>query len=89
MKTCIAIQIITAVWLCLLFSSCETAPIQVESAKATVVQNEVTKKHIKTFTDTNRKTQVHIKKVQDEAIEEAKALDTAKRYLDELLGPGQ
>lgn len=80
----------SAIVICAAFlGACETAPIQVESAKATVVQNEVTKKHIKTFTDTNRKTQVHIKKVQDEAIEEAKALDTAKRYLDELLGPGQ
>lgn len=83
------IRILAIVICAALLGACETPPIQVESAKATVVQNEVTKRHIKTFTDTNKKTQVHIKKVQDEAIEEAKALDTAKRYLDELLGPEQ
>jgi len=64
---------------------CETPPIQVESAKAVVTQNETTKKHIKSFTDTNRKTQTHIKKVQEEAIESANAIDTAKKYLHELL----
>lgn len=73
----------------LLGACADSPPIQVESARAVVVQNETTKKHIQTFTDTNKKTQVHIKKVQEEAIEEAKALDTAKRYLDELLGPEQ
>lgn len=78
----------------LALAACETAPIQVESAKATVVQNEVTKKHIQTFTDTNRRTQVHIKKVQEhsqkikeEAIEEEKALEQAKQLLDEEIGP--
>jgi phosphoribosyl-ATP pyrophosphohydrolase len=49
------------------------------------VQNETTKKHIKSFTDTNKKTQVHIKKVQEEAVESANAIDTAKKYLHELI----
>lgn len=70
----------------LALAACETAPIQVDSAKAVVTQNEVTKTHIKSFTATNKKTQAHIKKVQDEAIEEAKALEQAKRLLDEEIG---
>lgn len=69
-----------------LLSSCETAPINVESAKAVIVQNETTKKHITSFTDTNRKTQAHVKKVQEEAVQEATALDTARKRLKELLG---
>lgn len=73
----------------LLGACAESPPIQVESAKAVVVQNETTKKHIKTFTDTNKKTQVHIKKVQEEAVESANAIDTAKKYLHELLGDDQ
>lgn len=64
-------------------------PINVQSAKAVIVQNETTKKHIKTFTDTNKKTQEHVKKVQEEAVQEAASLETAKKYLDELLGPEQ
>jgi starvation-inducible outer membrane lipoprotein len=70
---------------CALLVACETAPVNVENARAVVVQNETTKKHIKTFTDTNKKTQVHIKKVQEEAVESANAIDTAKKYLHELL----
>jgi uncharacterized protein YcfL len=70
----------------LLLGACaDSPPINVESAKAVVVQNETTKKHIKSFTDTNKKTQVHIKKVQEEAVESANAIDTAKKYLHELL----
>jgi starvation-inducible outer membrane lipoprotein len=70
---------------CAMLGACSSPPINVESAKAVVVQNETTKKHIKSFTDTNKKTQVHIKKVQEEAIESANAIDTAKKYLHELL----
>jgi uncharacterized protein YcfL len=70
----------------LLLGACaDSPPINVESAKAVVVQNETTKKHIKSFTDTNKKTKVHIKKVQEEAVESANAIDTAKKYLHELL----
>jgi hypothetical protein len=68
-----------------MLGACSSPPISVESAKAVVVQNETTKKHIKSFTETNKKTQVHIKKVQEEAVESANAIDTAKKYLHELL----
>lgn len=70
-----------------LLGACSSPPINVESAKAVIVQNETTKKHIKTFTDENKKTQVHVKKVQDEAIMEETALETAKKRLEELLHP--
>jgi uncharacterized protein YcfL len=70
----------------LLGACANSPPINVESAKAVIVGNETTKKQIKSFTDTNKKTQVHIKKVQEEAIESANAIDTAKKYLHELLG---
>jgi hypothetical protein len=77
---------ILAIVCALALAACETAPVNVENAKAVVVQNETTKKHIKTFTDVNRKTQEHVKKVQEEAVEEATALETARKRLKELLG---
>jgi basic membrane lipoprotein Med (substrate-binding protein (PBP1-ABC) superfamily) len=80
-----AMRLLAIACCALLLGACESAPIQVESAKAVVVQNETTKKHIKSFTDTNKKTQVHIKKVQEEAVESANAIDTAKKYLHELI----
>lgn len=77
----------------LFLAACSTAPVKVENARATVVQNEVTKKHIQTFTDTNKRTQVHVqkvqeqsKKVQEEAVKESDALDQVIKDLKALLG---
>lgn len=77
----------------LLLGACETAPIQVDSAKAVIVQNETTKKHIQGFTDTNKKTQAHVKKiqerskkVQEEAAKESDAMDQVIKDARTLLG---
>lgn len=77
---------ILAIVCALALAACETAPVNVENAKAVVVQNETTKKHIQGFTDANKRTQVHVKKVQEEAVQEATALETARKRLKELLG---
>lgn len=72
----------------LLLGACaESPPINVDSAKAVIVQNETTKKHIQGFTDANKKTQAHVKKVQEEALKEETSLENAKKYLEELLNP--
>lgn len=86
-------RFLIAAIMALLLGACEMAPVKVENAKATVVQNEVTKKHIQTFTDTNKKTQVHVqkvqeqsKKVQEQAVKESDALDQVIKDLKSLLG---
>lgn len=75
-----------------LLSSCQNPPVSIENAKATITQNEVTKKQIKNFTDTNKKTQGHIKKVQEhtqrvqeEAVKELDALEQVRADLKRLL----
>lgn len=76
----------------LALGACESAPIKVgprPDIKAFRVQNETTKKEIRSFSETNKKTQVHVKKVQEEAVQEATALQTARKYLAELLGEDQ
>lgn len=76
-----------------LLSACSTAPVKVENAKAVVAQNETTKKHIQTFTDTNKRTQAHVrkvqeqsKKVQEEAVKESDAMDQVIKDARTLLG---
>lgn len=81
----------------LLFAACSTSrPITTESAHATIVQNETTKKHIKEFSDTNKKIQAHVqkvqeqsKKVQEQAVKESDALDEVIKGLKTLLGNRQ
>lgn len=76
-----------------LLSACSTAPVNVNNAKAVIVQNETTKKDIKTFTDTNKRTQAHVqkvreqsKKVQEEAVKESDAMDQVIKDARTLLG---
>jgi hypothetical protein len=78
-------RILAIVFCAALLGACQSPPINVRSAEAVIVQNETTKRHIKSFSDTNRKTQAHVKKVQEEAVQEADALREAKKYLEELL----
>jgi septal ring factor EnvC (AmiA/AmiB activator) len=72
----------------LLLGACSSAPIKVTpvvDVKAVRVQNETTKKQIKTFKDTNKKTQQNVQKVQEEAGQERSALEQVKADLDALL----
>jgi starvation-inducible outer membrane lipoprotein len=76
-----------------LLSACSTAPVNVDNAKAVIVQNETTKKHIQTFTDTNKKTRVHVqkvqeqsKKIQEQAVKESDAMDQVIKDARTLLG---
>lgn len=78
---------------CALLAACAETPINVESAKAVIIQNETTKKHIQTFTDTNKRTQVHVqkvqeqsKKVQEQAVKESDAMDQVIKDARTLLG---
>lgn len=69
----------------MLIGACADPPINVESAKAVIVQNETTKKHIQGFTDANKRTQEHVKKIEEKALEQKTSLETAQKYLEELL----
>jgi hypothetical protein len=53
--------------------------------KAVRVQNQETIKQTQSFQESNQRTRAHIKRIQDEAVQEESALETAKKYLDELL----
>jgi hypothetical protein len=77
---------ILAIVCALALGACETPPINVDSAKAVIAQNETTKKHIKGFTEANERTQAHVQRVQEEALKERTSLETAKEYLEDLLG---
>jgi hypothetical protein len=72
----------------MLLGACESVSTDLgprPDIKAIRIQNETTIKHTKSFQESNQRTRVHIKRIQEEAVEEQTALETAKKYLDELI----
>lgn len=81
-------RILAIVSCAILLGACESVSTDLgprPDIKAIRVQNETTIKHTKSFQESNQKTRVHIKRIQDEAVQEETALETAKKYLDELI----
>ena len=71
-----------------LLMGCHSAPIRVTpqpDIAAVRLQNETTKKQIKTFTEHNTKTREHIDKTGEEASKESGNLQSVKKDLEQLL----